>query len=57
MTLPLAKTPVIAIVCLVVLALVILSLALASHWLVPTTHLPAAQGIIVHPWCGGSAPC
>jgi hypothetical protein len=58
MTLPLAKTPVILIVCLVVLALVVLSLALAAHWGVPATHLPAGLGFIPHPPCGSSlGPC
>jgi hypothetical protein len=59
MTLPLAKTPVILIVCLIGLALGLLCLALATHWLIPATHLPAGLGFIPHPYgCGnGSGPC
>jgi hypothetical protein len=45
------------ILCLVVLvALSVLSLALAAHWLAPSTHLPGTLGVIPHPWgCGGSS--
>ena len=57
MTLSLAKTPVILIVCLVVLALVVLSLAFATHWLAPATHVHSLLGVVQKPWCGGSAPC
>jgi hypothetical protein len=58
MTLPRAKTPALVILCVVVLALVVLSLALAAHWFTPVTHLPAALGVIPHPGGrGGSMPC
>jgi hypothetical protein len=58
MTLSLARTPAIVILCVVFLALVVLSLALAAHWGVPATHLPAGLGFIAHPPCGSSlGPC
>jgi hypothetical protein len=58
MTLSLAKTPVILIVCLVVLTVGLLCLALATHWLIPATHLPTGLGFIPHPPCGSSlGPC
>ena len=59
MTLSLAKTPVIVIVCFVVLVLGLLCLAIATHWLAAPTHLPAILGVIPHPWgCGGMpGPC
>jgi hypothetical protein len=57
MSLSLTKTSAPVILCVIVLALVVRSLVLAAHWLTPVTHLPAAQGFILHPWCGGSAPC
>jgi hypothetical protein len=59
MTLPLTKTSAIVILCVVVLALGVLSLALATHWLVPPTHLPAALSVVPNPWgcTGGSTLC
>jgi hypothetical protein len=58
MSLSLTKASATVILCLVVLALVVLSLALAAHWLAPATHLPAALGVVPHPWgCSGPVPC
>jgi hypothetical protein len=56
MSLSLPKTSAIVILCVVVLALVVLSLALAAHWFTPAAHIPAALGVIPHPWgCGGGS--
>jgi hypothetical protein len=59
MSLSLPKTSATVILCVVVLALLVLSLALATHSLVPPTHLPAALGVAPKPYgCGGSSiPC